>query len=52
MTCNGLSNIDIGGKLYLSHKTIEKYVSSLLRKTETSNRAELIRLALENNLVE
>ncbi len=52
LLATGLSNIDIGGKLHLSHKTIEKYVSSLLRKTETSNRAELIRLALENNLVE
>ncbi len=48
----GLSNIDIGNKLHLSHKTIEKYVSSLFKKTETSNRAELIRLALENDLVE
>ena len=47
----GFSNIDIGKKLHLSHRTIEKYVSGLLRKTETSNRAELIRLALENNLV-
>ena len=47
----GFSNIDIGKQLHLSHRTIEKYVSGLLRKTETSNRAELIRLALENHLV-
>ena len=47
----GFSNMDIGKKLHLSHRTIEKYVSRLLRKTETHNRAELIRLALENNLV-
>ena len=47
----GFSNMDIGKQLHLSHRTIEKYVSRLLRKTETSNRAELIRLALENNLV-
>ena len=47
----GFSNMDIGKQLHLSHRTIEKYVSGLLRKTETSNRAELIRLALENNLV-
>ncbi|MEM9271774.1 MAG: response regulator transcription factor [Cyanobacteria bacterium P01_F01_bin.143] len=47
----GSSNMDIGKELHLSHRTIEKYVSGLLRKTETSNRAELIRLALENNLV-
>ena len=46
----GLSNIDIGQKLHLSHRTIEKYVSNLLRKTETTNRIELVRFALKNNL--
>ena len=48
----GLSNVEIGNKLHLSPRTVEKYVSSLLRKTETSNRAELVRFALENHLVE
>lgn len=48
----GLSNIEIGKKLHRSPRTVEKHVSSLLRKTETSNRAELIRFALENHLVE
>lgn len=47
----GLSNADIGNELHLSHRTVEKYVSSLLRKTETSNRAELVRFALDHNLV-
>ncbi|MEM8828916.1 MAG: response regulator transcription factor [Cyanobacteria bacterium P01_G01_bin.19] len=47
---NGNSNVEIGQKLYLSHRTIEKYVTSLLRKSETSNRIELIRFALEHNL--
>lgn len=49
---NGLSNIDIGKKLHLSPRTIEKYVSNLLRKTATTNRAELVRFALENQLVD
>ena len=49
---NGLSNVEIGHQLHLSPRTIEKYVSSLLRKTETNNRAELVRFALENHLVE
>lgn len=48
----GSSNVEIGNKLHLSPRTIEKYVSSLLRKTETSNRAELVRFALENQLVD
>ncbi len=49
---NGNSNVEIGQELHLSHRTIEKYVSSLLRKSETSNRVELIRFALEHNLAE
>lgn len=51
LLAQGLSNADIGNRLHLSHRTVEKYVSSLLRKTETSNRAELVRFALEHNLV-
>lgn len=49
---NGLSNVEIGNQLHLSPRTIEKYVSSLLRKTETSNRAELVRFALLNHLAD
>ncbi|MBW4652987.1 MAG: response regulator transcription factor [Kaiparowitsia implicata GSE-PSE-MK54-09C] len=48
---DGLSNVQIGGQLHLSPRTVEKYVSSLLRKTETSNRAELVRFALSHHLV-
>ncbi len=46
----GHSNIEIGNHLHLSHRTIEKYVSNLLRKTDSHNRVELIRFALECNL--
>ncbi|AFZ35969.1 two component transcriptional regulator, LuxR family [Stanieria cyanosphaera PCC 7437] len=48
----GLSNIEIGESLFLSPRTIEKYVSSLLRKTQTNNRAELVRFALEKKLLD
>jgi DNA-binding NarL/FixJ family response regulator len=48
----GLSNGEIGQQLHLSPRTIEKYVSSLLRKTETSNRAELVRFALDHQLID
>ncbi|MEA5569643.1 response regulator transcription factor [Calothrix sp. UHCC 0171] len=48
----GLSNIEMGDKLHLSPRTVEKYVSSLLRKTETSNRAQLVRFAIKHGLVE
>ncbi|NDJ19035.1 response regulator transcription factor [Myxacorys almedinensis] len=49
---DGLSNGQIGGELHLSSRTIEKYVSSLLRKTDTNNRAELVRYAIEHQLVD
>ncbi|MDF5733159.1 MAG: response regulator transcription factor [Rhizonema sp. PD38] len=49
---HGLSNAEIGQKLHLSPRTVEKYVSSLLRKTATSNRAELVRFAIKHGLVE
>ena len=49
---HGLSNAEIGYRLHLSPRTVEKYVSSLLRKTNTSNRAELVRFAMEHHLVE
>ena len=48
----GLSNGDIGQELHLSPRTVEKYVSSLLRKTETNNRAELVRFALDHHLID
>jgi DNA-binding NarL/FixJ family response regulator len=48
----GLSNGQIGDRLHLSPRTIEKHVSSLLRKTETSNRAELVRFAMDHGLVD
>jgi DNA-binding NarL/FixJ family response regulator len=49
---HGLSNAEIGIRLHLSSRTVEKYVSSLLRKTNTSNRAELVGFAMKNHLVE
>ncbi|MTJ08897.1 response regulator transcription factor [Anabaena sp. UHCC 0204] len=49
---HGFSNAEIGNHLHLSPRTVEKYVSSLLRKTGTSNRAELVRFAIKHGLVE
>lgn len=49
---HGLSNAEIGTRLHLSPRTVEKYVSSLFRKTETSNRAELVGFTMKHRLVE
>ncbi len=51
LLAEGLSNIQIGDRLHLSPRTIEKYVSSLLNKTNTSNRSELLRFAVDRHLV-
>jgi DNA-binding NarL/FixJ family response regulator len=48
---DGLSNAQIGDRLYLSPRTVEKYVSSLLRKTDTNNRAELLKFAIHHHWV-
>ena len=47
----GHSNIEIGQTLHPSHRTIEKYVSSLLRKSQLNNRIELVRYAMKHHLV-
>jgi DNA-binding NarL/FixJ family response regulator len=52
LLARGFSNIEIGNSLYLSPRTVEKYVSSLLRKTTTNNRAELVRFAMEHQLLD
>ena len=37
----GLSNRDIAARLYISHRTVEKHVESLLRKTGARSRVQL-----------
>lgn len=51
LLAGGLSNSQIGDRLHLSPRTVEKHVSSLLNKTDTSNRSELLRFAVDHHLV-
>jgi DNA-binding NarL/FixJ family response regulator len=46
----GLTNAQIGAKLHLSPRTVEKHVTSLFRKTDTTNRSELVGYAIEHQL--
>ncbi|HOP04404.1 MAG TPA: response regulator transcription factor [Tenuifilaceae bacterium] len=50
--CNGFTNNEISCKLFLSTKTIEKYRTSLLQKTNTRNSAHLVMFAIQNRLIE
>jgi len=52
LLADGLSNGQIGEHLHISSRTVEKHVSSLLRKTETSNRAELVRYVMAHHWIE
>ncbi len=52
LLAEGMSNAQIAASLYLSPRTVEKYVTNLLRKTDTNNRAELVRFAMEHHLVD
>lgn len=52
LICNGLTNHEIADQLFLSIKTIEKYRSNLLHKTDTRNSAHLVKFAIENKLIE
>lgn len=42
----GLSNREIGERLYLSPRTVEKHIASLMAKTETHTRSGLVALAV------
>ena len=46
----GLTNAEIGGKLYVSSSTVATHVHSLLGKTGASNRAEAVAYAVRNGI--
>ncbi len=48
----GFTNPEIAGQLYLSVRTIEAHRSHIHRKLNLATRAELVRFALENHLVD
>ena len=51
LVAEGLMNKEIARQLETSIRNVEKYVSRLFIKTDTSSRTELVRYALENHLV-
>jgi DNA-binding CsgD family transcriptional regulator/tetratricopeptide (TPR) repeat protein len=51
LVAGGASNPDIAGTLFLSRKTVERHVSSILEKLEVKNRAQLAaRMAASDGL--
>lgn len=51
MICEGLTNIEIGEKLFLSHRTIENQRLALYQKLEVKNTAELVKISLQLGLL-
>ena len=51
LVAEGLMNKEIASRLQTSIRNVEKYVSRLFNKTGTASRTELVRYALENDLV-
>ncbi|HPS61773.1 MAG TPA: response regulator transcription factor, partial [Bacteroidales bacterium] len=49
--CRGMSNNEIGEKLFLSVRTVEGYRNKLLQKTGSANVINLVIYALKNKLV-
>lgn len=48
----GMTSREIAGELYISPRTVDTHRSNLMGKLEIKNTAELVRFALQNNLVE
>ncbi len=51
LICQGLSNVEIGEKLFLSKRTVEKHRANILEKTDTKNTASLVMFAIKNKIV-
>ncbi len=52
LICQGFSNIEIGEKLFLSKRTVEKHRANILEKTNTKNTASLVMFAIKNKIVD
>ena len=52
LICQGLSNQEIGDKLFISKRTVDKHRANILEKSESKNTAQLVVYAITNKLVE
>jgi DNA-binding NarL/FixJ family response regulator len=52
LICQGLSNQEIGDKLFISKRTVDKHRANILEKSESKNTAQLVLYAIKNKLVE
>ena len=51
LVCEGLSNHEIAGRLFISKRTVDKHRANILAKTGCKNTASLVVYAVKNNLI-
>lgn len=52
LICKGLSNIEIGEQLFISHRTVEHHRETLYQKFNVKNAVSLVKVAVQNKLIE
>ena len=52
LICQGLSNVEIADKLFISKRTVDKHRANILAKTGCKNTANLVVYSIKNQLVE
>ena len=52
LVAEGLTNPEIGERLYLSRHTVKEYLSNAMHKLEAANRIEAVRKATSLGLIE
>ncbi|MDZ4824611.1 MAG: response regulator transcription factor [Flavobacteriales bacterium] len=51
LVAEGLSNKEIGDKLFISHRTVDTHRTNLMTKLEVHNVAGLVRFAIQNGML-
>lgn len=52
LICEGYSNQEIGDRLFISKRTVDKHRANILAKTGCKNTASLVVYAVKNNLID
>ena len=47
----GMSNKEIGKKLYISHRTVDTHRTNIMRKLKVTNAAMLVKHALHDKII-
>lgn len=51
LICEGLSNLEIADKLFISKRTVDKHRSNILDKTGTNNTASLVMYSIKQGII-